>query len=278
MQINELARAKINLCLHVVGQRDDGYHLLDSIVAFANIGDEISITPSNDFQLTITGPYSDKLSNDESNLVLKAARLFSGNCSGANITLTKNLPVASGIGGGSADAAATLRAMSYMTGLSLPKDGGLSLGADVPVCLHEKTCEMQGIGEIIKPIKGFPTIPAVLVCPRAGVATSDVFHVLKTKENSPVAEFSSAMNTAFELVKFLEVQRNDLEVPSIEINTVIGQCLTELSNSGASLARMSGSGATCFGLFKDFTQANASAKDIKNNHPDWWVKSCSIGN
>jgi 4-diphosphocytidyl-2-C-methyl-D-erythritol kinase len=278
MQINELARAKINLCLHVIGQRDDGYHLLDSIVAFADIGDEISVTPSNHFRLTITGPYADELSNDEDNLVLRAARLFSDNCDGADITLTKNLPVASGIGGGSADAAATLHAMSHMTGVRLPRDFGLSLGADVPVCLTGTTCKMQGIGEVIKPLADFPTFYAVLVCPKAGVATPVVFNTLQSKENSPVASPPNKTDNALEMMEFLKEQRNDLERPAIGLNPVIGRCLTELTNTGATLARMSGSGATCFGLFEDLDHANAAAKTICENHPDWWVKSCCIGN
>lgn len=273
MQINELARAKINLCLHVTGQRDDGYHLLDSIVAFADIGDQITVVPSDVFSLIINGPFASGLSAGEDNLVLKAARLYAKNCKGAAITLTKNLPVASGIGGGSADAAATLRAMSRLTGAALPQDAGLSLGADVPVCLQSTTCRMEGIGELITPIKDMADITAVLVCPNVSVATSSVFQAIKCKNNPPISQDSDDQD----LSVFLHQQRNDLEKPSIALVSEIGQCLKQIKEAGASLARMSGSGATCFGLFKSDIAAQNAAQSLSNYYPDWWVKPCILG-
>ncbi len=273
MQINELARAKINLCLHVTGQRDDGYHLLDSIVVFADIGDQITVVPSDVFSLIINGPFASDLCAGEDNLVIKAARLYAKNCKGAAITLTKNLPVASGIGGGSADAAATLRAMSRLTGAALPQDAGLSLGADVPVCLQSTPCRMEGIGELIKPIKDMADIAAVLVCPNVSVATSSVFQAIKSKDNPPIPQHSDGQD----LSAFLHQQRNDLEKPSIALMHEIGQCLDQIKQTGASLARMSGSGATCFGLFESGIAAQNAAQSLSNSYPDWWVKPCILG-
>ncbi len=273
MQINELARAKINLCLHVTGQRDDGYHLLDSIVVFADIGDQITVVPSDVFSLIINGPFASDLCAGEDNLVIKAARLYAKNCKGAAITLTKNLPVASGIGGGSADAAATLRAMSRLTGAALPQDAGLSLGADVPVCLQSTPCRMEGIGELIKPIKDMADIAAVLVCPNVSVATSSVFQAIKSKDNPPISQHSDGQD----LSAFLHQQRNDLEKPSIALMHEIGQCLDQIKQTGASLARMSGSGATCFGLFESGIAAQNAAQSLSNSCPDWWVKPCILG-
>ncbi len=274
MQINELARAKINLCLHVTGQRADGYHLLDSIVVFADIGDHISIKPSDGFSLTINGPFAHGLSAGGDNLVLQAARLFSKNCKGAAITLTKNLPVASGIGGGSADAAATLRAMVRMTGMPLPTDAGLSLGADVPVCLQNASCRMQGIGEKITPLSDIPKLATVLVCPKVGVATSSIFSAIKAKENPPVSKRPADQD----IHAYLRQQRNDLEVPAKAEVKTIKLCLDQIKDAGASLVRMSGSGATCFGLFKSQEDAQNAARSLSGKYPEWWVKACSLGN
>lgn len=277
MRIDELARAKINLCLHVTGQRDDGYHLLDSIVVFADIGDQISVVPSDGFSLSINGAFANQLSSGDDNLVLQAARLFANNCEGAAITLTKNLPVASGIGGGSADAAATMRAMSRMTGAALPSDAGLSLGMDVPVCLQSSSCRMQGVGDVITPLVGFPKYFAVLVCPNVKQATSDVFAAIKTKENPPIAQMTDKRS----IDQFLCQQRNDLETPSADLANEIRQCLSEIDKQGAFLARMSGSGATCFGLFDGIFEtkqaSEIAAQTIASSNPDWWVKSCVLG-
>ncbi|MBL4751108.1 MAG: 4-(cytidine 5'-diphospho)-2-C-methyl-D-erythritol kinase [Amylibacter sp.] len=274
MQINELARAKINLCLHVTGQRADGYHLLDSIVVFADIGDQITVEPSDGFSLTINGPFAHGLSAGNDNLVLQAAQLFSKNCKGAAITLTKNLPVASGIGGGSADAAATLRAMSRMAGAPLPTDAGLSLGADVPVCLQSVSCRMQGIGEQITPLSDIPKLASVLACPKAGVATASIFSAIKGKENPPVSRRSANQG----IYGYLSKQRNDLEVPAKALVKEIEKCLDQIKDEGALLARMSGSGATCFGLFKSQKDAQNAARALSDKYPEWWVKACSMGN
>lgn len=273
MPISEIARAKINLCLHVIGQRADGYHLLDSIVTFANIGDYITVKSSGAFSLKIDGPFADDLGAGDDNLVMQAARLFSENCTGAEITLTKNLPVASGIGGGSADAAATLRAMARMTGADLPNDAGLSLGADVPVCVQSISCQMQGIGEEITLLPEVSKFAAILICPKVAVATSVVFKVLKNKENAPIERIKNGQDMG----AFLGRQRNDLENPAIQVAPEITQCLAALKQSGSFLARMSGSGATCFGLFETYKLAENAAADIASNNPDWWVRACILG-
>jgi len=273
MQINELARAKINLCLHVTGQRDDGYHLLDSIVVFASIGDQITVKPSDGFSLKITGPFAYGLSSGDDNLVLQAARAFAKDCKGAAITLTKNLPVASGIGGGSADAAATLRAMACMTDASLPSDAGLSLGADVPVCLQSIPCRMEGIGDRITLLAGFPSLWAVLVCPKVKIATPAVFAALKTKENAPIGKMANQESMG----QFLQRQRNDLENPSMGVAKEIGDCLDQINRQGAFLTRMSGSGATCFGLFDDRQASEKAARTLADSNPDWWIKPCVLG-
>jgi 4-diphosphocytidyl-2-C-methyl-D-erythritol kinase len=273
MQISELAQAKINLCLHVTGLRSDGYHLLDSIVVFANIGDVITVKPSDAFTLEIDGFFADDLGSNDDNLVMQAARLFSDNCKGAAITLTKNLPVASGIGGGSADAAATIRAMARMTGAAVPDDTGLSLGADVPVCLQSKSCQMQGIGEQIKLLSEFPNYAAVLVCPKVTVATSVIFKALEDKTNSPIDTIENGQ----EMDVFLSKQRNDLEEPAIQFAPEIAECLNSLRQVGGFLVRMSGSGATCFGLFETHEQAKKAAVNIASDNPDWWVQVCILG-
>lgn len=274
MQINELARAKINLCLHVIGQRDDGYHLLDSIVVFANIGDQITVKPSDGFSLKINGPFAHGLSSGDDNLVLQAARVFAKDCKGAAITLTKNLPVASGIGGGSADAGATLRAMARMTGAPLPSDAGLSLGADVPVCLQSIPCRMEGIGDQITPLKCFPNQWAVLVCPTVKIATPDIFGALKAKENTPIGQ----MRDQEPIGQFLRRQRNDLEKPSLAAAKEIGDCLDQINRQGSFLTRMSGSGATCFGLFETRQASEKAAQTLADSNPDWWIKPCVLGN
>ena len=278
MQINEFARAKVNLCLHVTGQRDDGYHLLDSIVVFADTGDLISVSPSDAYSLTINGPFADGLTTGADNLVLQAAKQFTKYCNGADITLTKNLPIASGIGGGSADAAATIRAMSCMTSAPVPRDNGLSLGADVPVCLQSTSCHMEGIGNVITPLAGFPNFPAILVFPKTGVATASVFTAVDNKQNTPISSMPVTNLTSRNIGEYLCRQRNDLEGPSANINKEISACLNLIKQQGAFLARMSGSGATCFGLFETKHKADLAAHTIAKCQPEWWVKPCMLGN
>ena len=272
MRINELARAKINLCLHVTGQRDDGYHLLDSLVVFADIGDMITVELSDKFSLEIDGPFASGLSIQEDNLVLKAAKIFSPYCNGAKLKLTKNLPVASGIGGGSADAAATLRAMAKLTSVDLPIDAGLSLGADVPVCLREQSCRMQGIGDLITPQTNIPQLAAVLIRPNVAVSTPVIFKAITDKNNSGIDKYKGV-----DFTDYLRMQRNDLETPACGYAPEINTCLNALNNQGAALARMSGSGATCFGIFDGSEAAQKAANKLSDAFPDYWVNPCSLG-
>lgn len=272
-----LARAKINLCLHVTGQRADGYHLLDSLVAFADLGDRITCTPANRLSLTITGPQGAGLSPGEDNLVLRAARAMGAR--GAAITLDKHLPVSSGIGGGSADAAATLQALSRLLCAPLPDPATvLALGADVPVCLHGVPCRMQGVGEVISPLP-HPLPPAHLVLANPGVAVSTpaIFRALGRKDNPPLPATLPRFDSAAALAAFLADQRNDLEAPAMALEPVIGDTRQALAAQvGCLFARMSGSGATCFGLFADATTAHAAAAALQAAHPGWWVKPAAL--
>jgi 4-diphosphocytidyl-2-C-methyl-D-erythritol kinase len=283
MQIKERAAAKVNLTLHVTGQRGDGYHLLDSLVVFADIGDEITVSKAQDLSLLINGPFATELGDaSEDNLVLRAARLVSAGLSsprtGARIELAKNLPIASGIGGGSADAAATLRALARLWTCDMPDAGAaLSLGADVPVCLDNRPKRMRGIGEEIEPLAGVvPPQFILLVNPRVPVSTPAIFRSLVTKENSPMPETLPSGLSAQGFWDWLKTQRNDLEDAAIQLCPVIQDCLNALIAQNAGLARMSGSGATCFGLFETQEAAEAAARVIGINNPNWWVASGQV--
>lgn len=269
--ITEHAPAKLNLALHVTGQRADGYHLLDSIVAFAGVGDRVTVAPADHLSLTITGPHGASLEPDDDNLVLKAARLM--DIPGATITLDKVLPVASGIGGGSSDAAATLRALARLYGSPLPgADAILSLGADVPVCMAPTLCRMRGIGELVQDLGPAPMLDMLLVNPAVSVATPDVFKGLAKKGNSAMSpDMPDPFDTA-DWVHWLAAQRNDLEMPAIAVTSVIADVLAALrASEGCQLARMSGSGATCFAIYEDHNARDAAAATISAAHPGWWV-------
>ncbi len=290
--VSVFAPAKINLALHVTGRRDDGYHLIDSLVAFASVGDQISATKDGTLSLTVNGPESAGVPADMDNLALKAAALLAqGN--GVALTLTKLLPSASGIGGGSADAAAAFRAVLMLEHQGkAPVDDVwakpdvlyethgralLGLGADVPMCLMSRSVRAHGIGERLSPVE-LPDIPAVLVNPRVAVRTPDVFNVLSTRENAALPARIPDFADAAALIAFLCETRNDLEpaatglVPVIEVvrETLSGQ-------NGCRFARMSGSGATCFGIFEDAAAADLAAARIREQHPDWWVAACVLG-
>ena len=273
-----LARAKVNLSLHVTGQRADGYHLLDSLVVFADLGDVITCTGATPLTLDLCGPESQGLTAAEDNLVLRAARAF-GAPFGAAITLDKRLPVASGIGGGSADAAATLVALSRLWGLGLPSaETVLALGADVPVCLAGHAARMQGVGEQVSPLPhALPPAHLVLVNPRVQVSTPVVFKGLARKDNAPMPADLPRLSTVAELAAFLAAQRNDLEAPALQAEPVIGLAKAALgAQAGCHLARMSGSGATCFGLFAGAQSAGAAAAAIRAAYPTWWVEAAAM--
>lgn len=272
-ELRAFAPAKINLALHVVGQRADGYHLLDSIVVFAGVGDWVTAAPAERLSLTVTGPQGAGLSGND-NLVLRAAR-----CLGldAALALEKHLPVASGIGGGSADAAATLRVLSAMSGVALPNAAAvLALGADVPVCLAGVPVRMQGVGEVLTALPALPECYVVLVNPGVGVATPAVFKALPRKDN-PAMSAMPACGSALELAAWLAGQRNDLEAPAIGLAPVIADVKAALeARPGCLLARMSGSGATCFGLFASEDLAKAAAEALREDAPAWWVAAAPV--
>jgi 4-diphosphocytidyl-2-C-methyl-D-erythritol kinase len=275
--VTEDAPAKINLCLHVTGQRADGYHLLDSLVVFCGSGDRVSVSPAPGLQLTITGPQAAALPVDADNLVLRAARAMGPD--GAAITLEKHLPVASGIGGGSADAAATLRALARLRAMPLPAAARvLELGADVPVCLAGQPARMSGVGEVVQPLAHpLPEAWLVLANPGVAVPTPAVFRALARRDNPALPREMPHLRTVADLATFLLLQRNDLEAAAIGLAPLIAAVKSALgARPGCLMARMSGSGATCFGLFADPLAATAAAHGLRAAHPGWWVDAAPI--
>lgn len=265
--VTEAAPAKLNLALHVTGRREDGYHLLDSLVCFAAVGDAVQVAPGP-LSLRIDGPFAAKLRVQDDNLCLRAAQLLGAD---AAIRLTKNLPVASGIGGGSADAAAVLRALTRM-GHPLPLNPE-RLGADLPVCLGSATARMQGIGEIVSPLPALPPLHLVLVNPGVAVPTPQIFARLRRRDNPPLPQIP-VFEDAPALVDWLEGTRNDLEPAAIEVAPVIAQVLQALRAQGAALARMSGSGATCLGIFDGPAAAQAAAVVLARQ--GWWAVATEL--
>lgn len=274
--VTEFAPAKINLTLHVTGRRADGYHLLDSLVVFAGVGDRVTVQRAPELSLHITGPQAAKLPVQDDNLVLRAACVMGG---GVAVVLDKVLPVSSGIGGGSADAAATLRAMARLTGRALPTAADvLALGADVPVCVQGVPVRMTGVGEGLTAVPALPAVWLVLVNPGVSVATPEVFRALSAKDNAPMPPTIPAWATVADFAAFLTSQRNDLEAPAIGLAPVISAVLAGLAtHDGCYLARMSGSGATCFGLFGTVADADIAVRMLQRENPGWWVVATPIG-
>jgi 4-diphosphocytidyl-2-C-methyl-D-erythritol kinase len=303
----EAAPAKLNLYLHVLGRRADGYHRLDSLVVFTRTGDTLRAEPADDFSLVIDGPFAAGLSTDDDNLVLKAARALSSLSSrtstrrvrdpgsivpperwtpdqvrgdgkggqGARLTLTKNLPVASGIGGGSADAAAALRLLRRLWRLDIG-DAQLhgvaaALGADVPACLRGEGVFLGGVGEVLTPAPVLPPLGLVLVNPGIPLPTPDVFAARRGPFSEP-ARFSETPVDARALAALLVTRRNDLEGPAISLVPAIATVLEALrATPGCHLARLSGSGATGFGLYDTPEAASHAAASIARREPGWWV-------
>lgn len=279
MPVVEQARAKVNLALHVIGQRPDGYHDLDMLVAFADAGDTVTLAPGDEDRFDIDGPMADDLQADDDNLVQRALRGFrelTGWTVPLAIRLTKRLPVASGIGGGSADAAAALRGLCRLRGCSIEDPAlaplALSLGADVPMCLDGRPARVTGVGERIAPTAGRLVFGLLLVNPRIGVPTPAAFRALQQRDN-PALPVLPAFATIADLATFLSMEtRNDLELPARTIAPVIGDVLVAIAGlPGVRLARMSGSGATCFGLFDDQATAKLAGAQLTDRHPDWWI-------
>lgn len=259
MTTEGFAAAKINLSLHVTGQRRDGYHLLDSLVVFADIGDRLWFDPAADMQMKVSGPFASGVPTDSRNLVWQAAELAGWT---GKIHLEKNLPHGAGIGGGSSDAAAVLRAFG----------GGadaVTLGADVPVCLDPVAQRMRGIGDVLEQIAPLPEMEILLINPQVAVPTGRVFEALESKQNQPMPDALPAFQSAEAFCQWLRAQRNDLETPARAIAPQIDAVLDALD--GGMIARMSGSGATCFGLYQN--GAKTTAERIADAHPDWWVAS-----
>jgi 4-diphosphocytidyl-2-C-methyl-D-erythritol kinase len=287
VSLTEDAPAKVNLTLRVLGRRGDGYHEIASLVVFADFGDRLTLAPGGEFVLTVRGPRATRVGADADNLVLKVARSLAARVPGlvfGAFDLEKNLPVAAGIGGGSADAAAALRLIARANDLA-PDDrrlyeAALETGADVPVCLDPRPRLMQGKGEKLSAPLVLPPLHAVLINPGVSLATKDVFaRWSATAKPAPLNEeaMTKAVNYA-NLLQFLKTQPNDLEAAAFALAPPIADVRAALrAQTGCELARMSGSGATCFGLFSTVSEANAAAKDLSDKHPGWWVRACVLG-
>lgn len=286
--LSETAPAKINLTLRVTGRRGDGYHELCSLVCFADQGDALRLADSSELGLSVAGETAAQAGDVSDNLVLKAARALQSHIPGlktGHFHLTKRLPVAAGLGGGSADAAAALRLLSRRNEIA-PSDPRLmqaarATGADVPVCLDPRPRVMRGIGEILSGPLALPALDAVLVNPRLPCPTGPVFQALRgfSTGEDPVAalfEKTGAPEKAA-LIEALRRSENDLEAPALALVPVIGNVLSALRGTGGCLlSRMSGSGATCFGLFETADAAEAAAMALRSRYPDWWVERTTL--
>lgn len=287
--LTRIAPAKINLALHVVGQRADGYHLLESLVTFADAGDRIGLSLSDEDRFTISGRFSADLQPDSDvaagNLVLKARDMVRAYLAGKGIKtgpvhlhLEKNLPVASGIGGGSADAAATLLGLLELWQAAIDHEGlqqiALKLGADVPMCLHGRPLVARGIGEDIQTLTDFPSFPMLIVNPLKAVSTPVIFKRLETKSNPPLRTPTGelARDGWIDMLKGL---RNDLEPPARELEPEIAMVSEVLGLTHASLVRMSGSGASCFGLYESTEARDKAAAVLSRQYANWYVLACN---
>ena len=285
-------RAKVNLTLRVVGRRVDGYHDLESVVAFADCADRLTLSPDSELDLKMSGPLAGACGETSDNLVLKAARLLGQRVPDLKVgsfTLDKVLPVAAGIGGGSADAAAALRLLAQLNGLALDDkrliEVALATGADVPVCLASRACDMTGVGETLLPLS-LPIMPCVMVNPRVPVATRDVFNALGLRNGELLVGATDVFRgTAWpeagasveDWVEVLAASSNDLEEPATRTQPVIGDVISALSaTNGAWLARMSGSGATCFAIYENTADAGRAAEKIRRDQPGWWVHAGTL--
>jgi 4-diphosphocytidyl-2-C-methyl-D-erythritol kinase len=283
----EDARAKVNLTLRVVGRRVDGYHDIESVVAFADCADRLSLTPGSELNIRTTGPLAQACGEAADNLVFKAAQLLGERVPDLKLgefTLDKVLPVAAGIGGGSADAAAALRLLAQANGLAIDDERLIGVarltGADVPVCLASHACVMTGVGETLLPLN-LPKLPCVMVNPRVPVATKDVFAALGLRNGELLVGATDVLKapgwpddgaSVEDWVEALSLSSNDLEAPAMRIQPVISEVLAALNaTNGAWLARMSGSGATCFAIFENTAEAQRASQQIQQGHPQWWV-------
>ena len=263
MSLRSLAPAKVNLCLHVVGRRADGRHDLDGLVAFADLGDRLALSDGDG--LSVTGPFAAGVPTGDANIVRRALR-----AAGAprRVVLDKRLPHPAGIGGGSSDAACALR----LVGADLPVETLMGLGADVPVCMTPRAQRMRGAGERVERV-ALPALHGVLANPGVPVPTGAVFAALASRENSPMPD-PPRFDDARAAVAWLAARRNDLEAPARALAPEIGTTLAALEAAGAALARMSGSGATCFGLWSTRAAAEDAARRLAR--PGWWVEAVTL--
>lgn len=274
----EFAPAKINLALHVTGRRADGYHTLESFAVFTRFGDRISVAEADEDAFEVSGPFADGLPSDETNLVLKARDALRATLPHASapvsIRLEKNLPIASGIGGDSSDAAATLRALARLWDLDAGPErlsaAAAHLGADLPMCIAARPLVARGTGEHLSPVAGVPSLGLVLVNPGVAVSTPAVFAALEKRDNAALPPLPDHFD--FHTIRnWLETTRNDLEDPAQSIEPSIAAAKAALRRADAGFVRMSGSGATCFGLFETGNVAKRAAAAIRARHPDWFV-------
>jgi len=263
---SETAYAKINLALHVRSRRPDGYHELETLFAFVDAGDVLTAQPADEFALTVTGPFADDLAGETDNLVLRAAKALARESNALAFTLDKRLPVASGIGGGSADAGAAIRLAQQLWGTAIDPTQIAHLGADVPACVASRTCFGTGVGDQLANIDlpGLAGTPILLVNPRLPCPTGPVFRQWDGIDRGPLDPAS--WRTA----------RNDLEAPAIALVPEIGAVLDALSQTNASLTRMSGSGATCYALYDNIADRDRAAQKIADQHPDRWTLSGAL--
>ena len=278
------APAKVNFCLHAGRKRADGYHNIQSLVAFAALEDALLIEPADEFSLTILGAFKEEVPSGEENLVVRAARQLAkkSSCSrGARITLKKMIPAASGLGGGSADAAAALRGLACLWDLDYGVDHlrevASSIGADVPVCVESAPAWMEGKGERVRRIPQFPSAWLLLVNPRVPVPTAAAFANVQERSGLPLSCPAAPFADVHSLVDYLRSTSNDLEKPATEIAPVIEEVLNELNQlPGVLFARMSGSGATCYGIFASHGCSSAPEMTLKKKHPDWFIRGSSL--
>jgi 4-diphosphocytidyl-2-C-methyl-D-erythritol kinase len=287
-QLAEAAPAKVNLTLRVLSRRPDGYHEIESLVAFARVGDRLDFAPGGPLALDVRGPYAAAAGSPADNLVLKAARELARRAGGlvlGRFVLTKELPAAAGLGGGSADAAAALRLLARATALA-PDDPRLlaaarATGADVPVCLDPRPRIMRGIGEVLSAPLALPALPAVLVNPGAPLSTKEVFAALAAGPRQPAANvgtIESNLTSIGAVLDALAAGTNDLEPAAIALCPPVADVLAALAHTpGCRLARMSGSGATCFGIYESGRAAEEAARDLAAEHRDWWVRASVLG-
>ena len=282
----EAAPAKVNLALHVTGRRGDGYHELESLVVFAAVGDELIARPASEDSLVVTGPFAAATGRSDANLVTRAVAAFRDRWPdhvpfGLNIELRKNLPVAAGLGGGSADAAAALRLMSR-AGAAMPAradlaDVALALGADVPACLEPSPAAVRGVGEAVTALPRFPACHLILINPLVPVVTADVFRRLESRNNAPLPPLPDPFTRPTQLGVWLGDTRNDLEPAATALVPVIGELIAAVGAlEDVMLARMSGSGGTVFGLFGSAAGAHQAAHDLRARWPDYWVAAAPV--